>query len=1277
MALLLHTLGDDALRVYNSFAFVTQENARTVAEIIEKFDAFAIGEVNETYERYVFNNRSQGDSESFETFYAAIRNLAKTCNYCDNCLQSVIRDRIVLGIRDRSTQSSLLKERNLTLDQAVLICKAAETAMVQGQRLQHQDIAKVQATRPKVHKTKAEPAKAMKCKFCLTVHKFKKNLCPAWGQACSACHKKNHYAGSIVCSKRKNVNAVCDDDCDSDSSSGLSINCVTVNSVSNEAIYCEMLVGGQRIRMQVDCGATVNILPQSLTQNAEIRQEPVCLRMWNGTTLQALGRCKIKTINPATQAKYKVDYVVVKEDLTPLLSRKAAEQMSIISVNYNNLISVAAVTKAADSVVSGKSLVKPLCDFPKVFSGELGRLPGSKVHLTLEEGATPVIRPARRIPEALKPRVKSELDRLENTGVIVRVDEPTDWVNQMTFAEKKSGAVRICIDPRPLNSALKREHYRLPVLDDVLPSMSQSKKFSVFDLSQGYLHCELDEESSRLCTFATPYGRYRYLRLPFGLNASSEIFQKRLHQALDKLDGIHCIADDVVAHGRNGDDHDTHVTNFLRRCDEQGIRLNLDKCQLGLSEIHFQGHVLSSSGLKADPEKVRAILEMESPKDKEGVERLKGTVQYLSRFVPRLSEVIHPIKQLTHQGVEWQWGDAQEKAFTELKNLISEAPVLGYYNPDLDLTIQCDASSTGLGAALLQNNQPIAYASRTLTDTETRYAVIEKEMLAIVFALEKWHQFSYGRKVIVHSDHKPLESITRKPLDRAPKRLQGMLLRALAYDIEVRYVQGKYMHLADTLSRASIKGSGHEQSDFEAINALSYLPVREEQAQLIRAETCKDPALTTLKSIIQDGWPAKADVPPQLAAFYSVRDELAVCDGIVFRGERLVIPQGLRSTIKKDIHTGHAGIDGCLRRARESVYWPGMNSDIKQYIETCEACRMFESSQPKETLMSHEAPNRPWEKIGVDLMSYKEKDYLITVDYLTNFWEVDFLATTTAKSVITKLKAHFARYGIPDTLVSDCGSQFMCEEFHRFAVMWGFEHTPSSPHHHQSNGKVESSVKAAKRVIKKARASNEDQYMALLNVRNTPTQGTDSSPAQRFLGRRTKTTLPTSSTLLRPRNVDPQLDRLQLKQCQARQQKYYNRSAHDLDPLSTGDVVRIKPYRLGDKIWTKGQVIERLDDRSYKVISDDGTTYRRNRVQIRKTAEPPPTVPVTPEIPRARESVETRSTDNTEPSVPGNDIVPGESPKKVLPVKTPAQSPMAPRRSQRTVKAPERFRDFV
>ena len=268
---------------------------------------------------------------------------------------------------------------------------------------------------------------------------------------------------------------------------------------------------------------------------------------------------------------------------------------------------------------------------------------------------------------------------------------------------------------------------------------------------------------------------------------------------------------------------------------------------------------------------------------------------------------MEPIRQLTRKDVPWNWGSPQKKAFDMIKNLVKDAPCLKYFDSTKPLAIQCDTSEKGLGAALLQNGLPICYASRALTDVETRYAQIEKELLAIVFALERFHQYTFARHVIVSSDHKPLESILKKPLFKAPRRLQGMLMRMQRYQVTVVYKPGKEMHLADTLSRAfpSSNEDASPQEEFEQINMVNYLPITNDRLSQIRENTSCDEALQLLKEVILKGWPGdKTCLPSQIHPYFPYRDELTAQDGLLFRGERVIIPSNLRQTMKERVPSG-------------------------------------------------------------------------------------------------------------------------------------------------------------------------------------------------------------------------------------------------------------------------------------------------------------------------------------------------------------------------------------
>lgn len=627
--------------------------------------------------------------------------------------------------------------------------------------------------------------------------------------------------------------------------------------------------------------------------------------------------------------------------------------------------------------------------------------------------------------------------------------------------------MRICIDPKPLNEALRREHFQLPVFDDLLTELAEAKYFTKLDLASAFWHLELDDESSMLTTFSTPYGRYRWLRLPFGLNVSSEIFQKRLKYAIDDLPGVKCLADDILVYGSSLLEHDRNLENLLQRCLRDNIKLKKEKFEYCKKEIIFHGHLLTTDGVKPDPEKVRAIKDMPPPTDSKGASRFCGMVTYLSRFLPKLADIMEPIRKLTHKGTQWAWNTAQETAFEKIKVSLSDAPVLAYYNPKLSLCIQCDSSQFGLGAALLQNGRPLDFRSRTLTPTEQRYAQIEKEMLAVVFALEKFNDYTFGQKTTIYSDHQPLVSIVQKPLHMVPRRLQRMMIRLQKYDYEIQYMPGKEMVLADTLSRAPLPESDGA-IEFENISAVHDVITSKKLLEAIKQATKEDTSLQSLKEVITNGWPKeKFMVPEDVKQYFSLRDEITSENDILFRGDRIIVPEKLRLNLMNRVHTSHLGINACLNRARECFYWPGMNGQLKDYISKCRFCREFDVRQTREPMELRDIPSRPWQMIGVDLFHYGGKQYLVTVDYFTDFFEMDELETTTSITVINKLSSHFARYGIPETLISDGGPQFSSQEFKSFSTSWEFEHHITTPYHSQSNGKAESAVKEAKKILKK------------------------------------------------------------------------------------------------------------------------------------------------------------------------------------------------------------------
>ena len=303
-----------------------------------------------------------------------------------------------------------------------------------------------------------------------------------------------------------------------------------------------------------------------------------------------------------------------------------------------------------------------------------------------------------------------------------------------------------------------------------------------------------------------------------------------------------------------------------------------------------------------------------------------------------------------------------------------------------------------------------------MTNTEGRYA--QKECLAVVFGLERFDQYTYGREVIVQNDHKPLAAILQKPLSQLPKRLQSMILRIRCYDIKFQYLEGKKLVLADTLSHTALTTTS-TSTTVHHVNGLKHIPISDMRLDELRYATEKDDVMQILASTIDNEWPEKVEnVDSFIKMYFDVRDTLTTCDGVILKGEGVVILQSMRHLVKEILRSAHLVYDSIMRKAHDLVFWPGMSREIKQLADSCEICLEAKPRNQKETLIQHVPSDEPWEKIGVDLFTIANHDYLVTVDYFSSFWEIDLLPTTSSRAVITKLKGHFAPYGILKQLVS-------------------------------------------------------------------------------------------------------------------------------------------------------------------------------------------------------------------------------------------------------------------
>ncbi|UYV69804.1 K02A2.6-like [Cordylochernes scorpioides] len=421
-----------------------------------------------------------------------------------------------------------------------------------------------------------------------------------------------------------------------------------------------------------------------------------------------------------------------------------------------------------------------------------------------------------------------------------------------------------------------------------------SKYFTKLDLKKGYWQIKVAPNSQRYFTFSTPWGRYMFLRVPFGIKTAPEIFQKIMADLLQDLEGTENSMDDILIHAPDPQTLEIRTRAVLQRLKENGIKLNRDKCKFQLQEIQFLGHIVTTEGIKIDPEKVRAIGEIKSPSNKQELQRLLGMVQYLSRFIPNLAEKTKNMRLLLKKDTPWLWDESLDCDLLEIKTLLRTAPTMKFFNPNGNLTLSVDASSYALGAVLLQNGKPIAYASSALNSTQQNYAQIEKEALAIKFGCDKFHQLIYGKTVDVETDHRPLETIFKKPLSKAPPRLQRIFLQIQQYDLRIKYKKGKELLTADLLSRDCSYEDTYLEENFEV---LMTTPTNKSSYEELQTLTKEDQELQELKTLILYGWPNyKSAVPESCKKYWPYRDELSTNEDLIFKGSRVFIPLRLLET---------------------------------------------------------------------------------------------------------------------------------------------------------------------------------------------------------------------------------------------------------------------------------------------------------------------------------------------------------------------------------------------
>ncbi len=1240
----LSLIGTLAYGVVKSLSAPVKPSDRILGELIDMLNGHYTPQKSVICERFRFHKRIQSATETIPQYIVALKSLGQDCDF-DRSLHERLRDQLVVGIRNSATQKKLLGEPNtLSFEKAVQIAVSMELAARDCAELNRATTGTFEdsgrASVSGVHKLfdkrpQRGERQVKRCYRCGNESHLA-NVCRHKDTVCGQCNKVGHLRkvcrsagsqgqtsdrGSDGVTRSHNVNFRSNNNnfrntvnsmsvehdgnsgdqqvMDDDLSECLS-HLFAIRDTS-DIIWVPVMVEGQVLNFELDTGSKASVITEcvyrSRYSHLDLQQSNMTMRTYTGEKVEALGMLSVKVRNNGNEEILPLQ--VVKGVGPPLLGR---QWLTFVTLDWDKLSS--GLHHSTNSAAHPGELEEILIQHCDVFSSELGKIKDIKAHLSLKEGSSPKFMKARPVPYALRDRVNDEISRMETAGIITKIPH-SDWATPIVPVIKPDQTVRLCGDFKStVNPVLNVNQYPMNKIEDMFAKLSDGDKFSKIDLAHAYQQMEVDDESRTLLTINTPKGLYQYNRLAFGIASAPAIFQATMDQILQNIPRVLCHQDDILVTGQNDREHLDNLTAVLDRLQQYGLKVKREKCRFMVDSVTYLGHIIDREGLHTCQDKVQAISNAPRPNNVAEVRSFLGLVQYYAKFLPNLSTIVNPLNRLLQKDVVWKWSDQCDRAFTQCKQMIASPRVLTHYNPKLPLRLACDASSYGLGAVLshiMPNGceRPIAFASRTLNKAEQRYAQIDKEAAGIIFGVKKFHQYLYGMEFTLITDHQPLTALfapDRAIPSLAAARLQRWALILSSYHYTIQYRASKSHANADGLSRLPLHNKISDDKDIADevelfhVKHFEALPV---SVSDIRDSTRKDTVLSAVFDAVTNGWDNEHSKVTALQPFHSRRHELSVHQGCVLWGIRVIIPSKLCKPVLDELHEGHMGIVKMKSVARSYMWWPGIDKDIETQAKSCTGCQQVQHMPTPAPVHPWVWPSAPWRRIHLDFAGpFLSQMFLIVVDAYSKWPEIIQMNSTTGEATIRAVRKLFATYGLPTSVVTDNGPQFICEDFEHFLKMNGVKHILSAPYHPATNGQAERVVQAFKRAMKAATSDTGsiqkrcEQF--LLMYRSAKHCTTGESPAKLFLGRELRTKL----DMLKP-DI-----RLEMMSKQEKSMAFPDTSR----TFQPGEDIWLRNYDSSGYKWVPGSVTSADGARHYTVQAGE-KIHRRHIDQLREGSQ--------------------------------------------------------------------------
>ncbi|XP_036341085.1 uncharacterized protein K02A2.6-like, partial [Rhagoletis pomonella] len=822
------------------------------------------------------------------------------------------------------------------------------------------------------------------CWFCGAMHYSRE--CTYSKHKCEQCNTVGHKEG--YCYSKKNGQNSKQKRNNKGKGSHLQSKSIFVSNKieSAQRKYVSVLINGTKLDLQFDTASDITIISESNFQKLNVSNTSAVeqsARSATGATLPLSLQFDCNVELKQQRAELTCFVTPIKNLNVLGLDWITAFNLDNMSINaICNMLAMENRGSVTPNMQSQNiSLLKQ--SFPDVFDEKLGLCNKTKAHLVVKPDHKPIFRPKRPVAYAIQHLVEEELQRLQDVNVISPVNY-SEWAAPIVVTKKSNGSIRIYADfSTGLNTALETHQYPLPLPEDIFAKLANAKYFSHIDLSDAFLQIEVDESSKELLRINTHLGLFRYNRMIFGVKTFPAIFQQVMDKMLIGLEYAAAYIDDIFVSGRDQSEHDRNVHEVLRRSQDYGFKLKFAKCRFSVTEVRYLGYIISQYGLQPDTERVSAINGMPEPNNIAELRSFLGAIDFYGKFINKMRQLRGPFDELLNANTKWQWTQTHRKCFNSLKEILSSNLLLTHYDPQKKIIVAADASNYGLGACIMHefpdgSVKAVSHASRSLTPSEKAYSQIEKERLALVFAVTKFHKMIFGRAFKLHTDHKPLLAIFDK------------------------------------------------------------LPVTH---RMIKYESGKDKILKHIFDYVETGWPASNNGNVELQAFLNRKNEISIIDGCIIWGQRVVVPQVLRKRVLKQLHRGHPGIERTKAIARSFVYWPHIDSDIETLVRNCNNCASAAKMPTKSTLQPWPKPSAPWQRLHIDYAGPVNGYYfMVIIDAYSKWPEVIPTKSITTQPTVDILNEIFSRLGLPSTIVSDNGTQFTSAHFQQFLLENGITH---------------------------------------------------------------------------------------------------------------------------------------------------------------------------------------------------------------------------------------------